>query len=235
METKSLYKTFTEALHLKKNLLAILIDPDKFELEQSAQFLRKLPADTSHIFVGGSTVLNGSTESVVKALQLYTSRPIFIFPGDYSQITNEADGLLFLSLLSGRNPEYLIGQQVKAVASLRATSLEVIPTGYLLIDGGTESAVARVTATAAMAQNQVRQIVDTAKAGALMGAKLIYLEAGSGAMIPVAAEIISEVKKEIDIPLIVGGGIRTEAQKQTAYRAGADMVVMGTVFENQNP
>ncbi len=235
METKSLYKTFTEALHLKNKLLAILIDPEKFEVEQAAQFLRKLPADASHIFVGGSTVANGSTETLVKAIKLYTSRPVFIFPGDYSQITDAADGLLFLSLLSGRNPEYLIGQQVKAVAGLRATSLEVIPTGYLLIDGGTESAVARVTATSAMAQNQIGRIVDTAKAGALMGAKLIYLEAGSGATVPVAAEIISEVKKEIDIPLLVGGGIRTETQKQTAYQAGADMVVMGTAFENSGP
>ena len=231
MEIKSLYKTFTEALHLQKKLLAVLIDPDKFVVEDSAQFLRELPVDVSHIFVGGSTVPNGVTAVVVEALKLYTSRPIFIFPGDYSQITDAADGLLFLSLLSGRNPEYLIGQQVKAVANLRDTALEVIPTGYLLIDGGTESAVERVTGTLAMAQNQVEQIVDTAKAGTLMGAKLIYLEAGSGAITPVAARIISEVKKEIDIPLIVGGGIRTEIQKQIAYQAGADMVVMGTAFE----
>lgn len=235
MVTKNLYQTFTEAITLEKKLLAILIDPDKFRVEQAAEFLRRVPLETTHIFIGGSTVPDGLTEAMVNAFKLYTSKPILIFPGDYSQITDAADGMLFLSLLSGRNPEYLIGQHVKAVSSLRTTSLEVISTGYLLIDGGIQSAVARVTKTSAMPQNDIQQIVDTAKAGALLGAKLIYLEAGSGAEVPVGAEIISEVKKEISVPLIVGGGIRSEAQKQAVYRAGADMVVMGTAFEHFNP
>jgi putative glycerol-1-phosphate prenyltransferase len=235
MATKNLYQTFTEAITLKKKLLAILVDPDKFRVEQAAEFLRSIPLKTTHIFVGGSTVPSGLTEVLVNALKLYTSRPILIFPGDHSQITDTADGLLFLSLLSGRNPEYLIGQHVLAVSNLRSTSLEVISTGYLLIDGGIESVVAHVTNTPAMPQDNIRQIVDTAEAGALLGMKLIYLEAGSGAQTPVAAEIISEVKKVIGIPLIVGGGIRSEAQKQEAYEAGADMVVMGTAFERFAP
>jgi len=235
MVTKNLYQTFTEAITLKKKLLAILVDPDKFRIEQAAEFLRSIPLETTHIFVGGSTVPNGLTEVLVDAFKLYTSRPIIIFPGDSSQITDAADGLLFLSLLSGRNPEYLIAQQVQAVSSLRTTSLEVISTGYLLIDGGIESSVAQVTKTSAMDQDNVQQIVDTARAGMLLGMKLIYLEAGSGATTPVAVEIISEVKKEISIPLIVGGGIRSEAQKQEAYEAGADMVVMGTAFERFDP
>jgi len=231
MVTKNLYQTFTEAVTFKKKLLAILIDPDKFRVEKAAKFLRSIPLETTHIFVGGSIVPNGLTKVLVDALKLYTSRPILIFPGDYSQITDAADGLLYLCLLSGRNPEYLIGQQVQAVSSLRTTSLEVISTGYLLIDGGIESSVTYVTKTSAMPQDNIQPIVDTAKAGALMGMKLIYLEAGSGAQIPVAAEIISEVKKEIGIPLIVGGGICSDAQIQKAYEAGADMVVMGTAFE----
>jgi len=235
MAIKNLYQTFTEAITLKKKLLAILVDPDKFRIEQAAEFLRSVPLETTHIFVGGSTVPSGLTEVLVDALKLYTSRPILIFPGDSSQITDAADGILFLSLLSGRNPEYLIGQQVQAVSSLRTTSLEVISTGYLLIDGGIESSVAQVTKTSAIDQDNVQQIVDTARAGMLLGMKLIYLEAGSGATTPVAAEIISEVKKEISIPLIVGGGIRSEAQKQEAYEAGADMVVMGTAFERFDP
>ncbi|MEM7084879.1 MAG: geranylgeranylglyceryl/heptaprenylglyceryl phosphate synthase [Bacteroidota bacterium] len=234
MEIKNLYESFTQASLLGKKLLAVLIDPDKFELTHTASFLRNLPSDTSHIFVGGSTVSAGETESLVRDIKLYTSRPVLIFPGDFSQITDVADGLLFLSLLSGRNPEYLIGQQVRAISRLRSTQLEVIATGYLLIDGGRESAVARVTGTSPMPQEAVQHIVDTAKAGILMGAKLIYLEAGSGAIIPVSATIISEVKKEIDVPLIVGGGIRSEAQKQVAYEAGADMVVMGTIYELNN-
>lgn len=234
METKNLYESFTEATLLGKKLLAILIDPDKFELEQTASFLRKLPTDTSHIFVGGSTVSAGATETLVNTIKLYTSRPVLVFPGDFTQITDAADGLLFLSLLSGRNPEYLIGQQVKAIAHLRTSALEVIATGYILIDGGKESAVAQVTGTSPMSQENIQLIVDTAKAGVLMGAKLIYLEAGSGAAIPVSTTIISEVKKEIEVPLIVGGGIRSEAQKQAAYKAGANMVVMGTVFEKND-
>jgi len=154
-----------------------------------------------------------------------------LFPGDYSQLTNEADAVLFLSLLSGRNTEYLIGQQLKSVSFLQNASLEVISTGYILIDGGTISAVERVSETKPLTQSNSNAIVETALAGQYMGAKLIYLEAGSGARIAVQAEIISEVKKAIEIPLIVGGGIRTEEQKLIAYDAGADMVVMGTVFE----
>jgi len=231
MEIKNLYESFTEATLLGKKLLAILIDPDKFDLTNAPSFLRKLPTDASHIFVGGSTVSEGATERLVQNIKLYTSRPVLIFPGDFSQVTDAADGLLFLSLLSGRNPEYLIGQQVKAISRLRSSPLEIIATGYILIDGGRESAVAKVTATVPMSQKNVQQVVDTAKAGVLMGAKLIYLEAGSGAVIPVSMTIISEVKKEIEVPLIVGGGIRSEEQKQAAYEAGADIVVMGTAYE----
>ena len=186
---------------------------------------------TTHIVVGGSTVPHGRTKTVVDAIKLVTAKPVILFPGDSSQITSSADALLFLSLLSGRNPEYLIGQQVKAVSVLRSSSLEVIPTGYILLDGGTTSAVARVTNTTPISQHNLKQIVDTAKAGEYMGAQLIYLEAGSGAQIAVDVEIISAVKEEIKIPLIVGGGIRSEEAKQHAFDAGADMVVMGTAYE----
>ncbi len=234
MITKNLYSAFTKALNLKSKLLAVLVDPDKFELNDAPQFIRKLPVETTHIFVGGSSVPEGATDALVRAFKMVTSKPIIIFPGDHSQITDAADALLFLNLLSGRNPEYLVGEQVKSVPALRNSGLEVISTGYLLIDGGHESAVERVTKTSAMPQDKVSQIVDTAKAGELMGAKLIYLEAGSGARYPVSGEIISEVKKEIGIPLLVGGGIRTEAQRHEAYIAGADMVVMGTAFESSS-
>ena len=229
--TTNLYTSFTEAASQKKKLLAILIDPEKFDLENTAFFLRNLPVATTHLFVGGSTVPEGMTEHLIKELKLYTAKPILLFPGDVSQITVVANGLLFLSLLSGRNPEYLIEQQIKAVSKLRGSALEVIPTGYILIDGQNKSAVSQVTHTNTMAQNDVQAIVDTAKAGELMGAKLIYLEAGSGAKIPVSAEIISAVKKELNVPLIVGGGIKTEEQINNAYEAGATMIVMGTAFE----
>lgn len=233
MVTKNIYQTFNEALLLRKKLLAVLIDPEKFDNSKTAEFLRDLPANTTHLFVGGSTVAEGDTQTLVQTLKLYTSKPIVLFPGDVSQISEAADALLFLTLLSGRNPEYLIGQQVKAASLLHGSRLEIIPTGYVLIDGGNESAVARVTDTTPLPQGDIQHIVATARAGELMGARLIYLEAGSGAIAWVGEEIVSEVKKVISIPLIVGGGIRTEAERTKAYQAGADMVVMGTAFENE--
>lgn len=229
---KDIYYNIIQSGKEGAKLLAILIDPEKFELENAASFLRNLPAATTHLFVGGSTVPEGTTEALIKELKLYTAKPILLFPGDVSQITEAADGLLFLSLLSGRNPEYLIEQQIKAVSKLQGSRLEIISTGYILIDGEKESAVARVTQTNPISQNDIQLIVDTAKAGELMGAKLMYLEAGSGAKKPVSAEIISAVKKELNIPLIVGGGIKTIEQINNAYQAGATMIVMGTAFEN---
>lgn len=231
MITTTLYKDILKAELEQRPLLAILLDPDKFNLEETADFMRNLPSRTTHIFIGGSTVPEGKTETLVRAVKMISSKPIVLFPGDYSQLTDAADGVLYLSLLSGDNPEYLVGQQVKAVPLLKQFSLEVIPTAYLLIDGGSKSAVSRVTNTEAILQADVKRIVHTAKAGEFMGAKLVYLEAGSGAKIPVSAEIIKAVKSELNIPLIVGGGIRTPEQLHRAYEAGADMVVMGTVFE----
>ena len=142
--------------------------------------------------------------------------------------------LLFLTLLSGRNAEYLVGQQVKSISKLKDSSLEIIPTGYILIDGGNDSSVSKVTQTNPLSQNNVEKIIHTALAGQYMGAKLIYLEAGSGAKFPIKPEIISKVKKAIKIPLIVGGGIKTDSQKNNAYDAGADMIVMGTAFEKES-
>lgn len=220
----------SDSLREKKHL-AILIDPDKFTISEAEIFLQTIPKETTHLFVGGSTDANGYTQETVKALKNHSSLPIILFPGDYTQITKYADAILFLSLLSGRNPEYLIGQQLKAVDKLKEAALEIIPTGYILIDGGNQSAVARVSKTEPLSQKDSLTIINTALTGQFMGAKLIYLEAGSGAIKPVNSNIISQVKKAINIPLIVGGGIKTEAQKQAAFKAGADMVVMGTAFE----
>lgn len=230
----SFYLNILKSAVAHEKLLAILIDPDKFDISEAESFLEKIPATTSHLFVGGSTVANGDTEKSVKALKQKTNLPIFLFPGHHSHITSLADVLLFLTLLSGRNAEYLVGQQVKSIAKLKDTSLEIIPTGYILIDGGNKSSVSKVTATEPISQENVEEIVNTALAGKYMGSKLIYLEAGSGARFPVNPEIISVVKTAIEIPLIVGGGIKTEFQKQEAYRAGADMVVMGTAYETHS-
>ena len=228
---ENFYKNLLKSVAEKENQLTILIDPDKFDISETKPFLKKIPKETTHLFVGGSTVANGETEATVQALKAETKLPIFLFPGDHSQITPLADALLFLTLLSGRNAEYLVGQQIKSISKLKNSPLEIISTGYILINGGNDSAVSKVTNTEPLPQENIENIVHTALAGQFMGAKLIYLEAGSGAKFPVKPEIISEVKKAINIPLIVGGGIKTEAQKNTAYEAGADMVVMGTAFE----
>lgn len=227
----SYYQSILHQIQAQEKMLAVLLDPEKFNLHKTQSFLNGLPSETTHLFVGGSTVFNGETETVVTALKKYSKLPVFLFPGDHSHITHRADVLLFLSLLSGRNAEYLVGQQVKSINRLKESPLEIIPTGYLLIDGGNNSSVSKVTGTEPLPQENIEFIVHTALAGKFMGAKLIYLEAGSGAPLPVDAKIIAAVKEAIQIPLIVGGGIRTTEQRQTAYRAGADMVVMGTAYE----
>lgn len=227
-----IYSNIRTSVAVNKRFLAVLIDPDKMELDNVEAIVAKINESiATHIFVGGSEVDEGITETLVKAIKLYTTLPIVLFPGDVTQITNEADGILFLSLISGRNPDYLIGKHIEAVSKLTKTQLEILPTGYLLIENGKQTAVERVSNTKPLVRSNIQQIVDTAKAGELLGMKLIYLEAGSGATHPIESEIISAVKEELSIPLFVGGGIRTKAQLQVAYNAGADLVVIGSAFE----
>lgn len=220
-----------EASASRAKLLSVLIDPDNFKELEVVRFLQNLPAETSFILIGGSFVEAGKTESCVRVIKENTNLPIVLFPGDHTQISPSADAILFLSLISGRNPEYLIDQQVKSVPVLRKSSLEIIPTGYILIEGGRESAVEKVSNTRPGPQQGVSSIVDTALAGEYLGKKLIYLEAGSGAKFPVGKEVISEVRKGINVPLIVGGGIRSRDQLTEAFDYGADVVVIGTAFE----
>lgn len=232
-QLETIYQQIIKAISKSEKLLAVLIDPDKMTIKMASQFIGKINQSlATHIFVGGSTVADFATEQLVSVIKKHTHLPIILFPGDVSQITGQADALLFLSLISGRNPEYLIGKQVASVSKLRQMHLEVIPTGYLLIENGKETAVQKVTGTEPMSKDSVQDIVDTAKAGELLGMKLIYLEAGSGALNPIDSTIINNVKKEISLPLIVGGGIRTKKQLEEAYNSGADLVVIGTAFED---
>ena len=229
----NIYQDIVSAKKEVKKLLAVLIDPEKIDIKKIPSFFEKIHQSiATHIFVGGSTDKNNQTEKVVSVIKKATNLPVILFPGDVQQITNTADGILFLTLLSGRNPEYLIEQHIKAAPVLKQTDLEIIPTGYLLIDGGNETAVQKVSHTKPISQNNVDLIVHTALAGQYSGKKLMYLEAGSGATVPVDASIINEVKNQLSIPLIVGGGIKTKQQLKTAYQAGADLVVIGTAFEN---
>lgn len=229
---KHIYQDILVSVSQNKKLLAVLIDPDKMTIEKVADFIEKVnKSKVTHVFVGGSTVEEGKTDKLVSEIKKHTNIPIVIFPGDVNQITETADALLFLSLISGRNPDYLIDQQVKAVTKLRHTQLEVISTGYILIENGKETSVQRVTKTTPLSRNNIQVIIDTAKAGALLGMKLIYLEAGSGALHPVSSDIISSVKQQLQIPLIIGGGIRSKEQLDNTYKSGADLVVIGTAFE----
>jgi putative glycerol-1-phosphate prenyltransferase len=179
---KTIYEDIIQAKRDGKKLLSVLIDPDKIEIAHIPEFFKKVHESIiTHVFVGGSTDEEKQLETVVEAIKLHTNLPILIFPGSHEQITEAADGILFLSLLSGRNPKYLIEQQIQSVSKLINSNLEIIPTGYILIDGGVETAVQRVSDTKPISQEMETTIVHTALAGQFSGKQLIYLEAGSGA------------------------------------------------------
>ncbi|HEX9979969.1 MAG TPA: geranylgeranylglyceryl/heptaprenylglyceryl phosphate synthase [Flavobacterium sp.] len=230
-----IYSDILQAKNRKQRLLAILIDPDKIDWQNLGDMMRQIQdSPATHILVGGSYVSSSRLNELILNLKSTCELPVILFPGNPSQISPEADGILFLSLLSGRNPDFLIGHHIEAAPILAKTNLEIIPTGYILIESGSETAVARVSQTEPLALNSPRLIVDTALAGQMLGNKLIYLEAGSGAKNAVPEEIIQMVSENIQIPLIVGGGIRNFAGIEAAYSVGAAMVVIGTAFENDN-
>ena len=228
----NIYQDILLAKQHGKQLLAVLIDPEKTSIEQLPTLVKLIHQSiATHIFVGGSTDQHNTIEPVIVALKKATMLPIIIFPGSANQVSKKADGILFLSLISGRNPEYLIEQQVQSAIQIKESSLEVLPTGYILVDGGKESAVERVSSSKPICQTNSELILRTALAGEFSGKKIIYLEAGSGAKTPVKSSIISLVKENLTIPLIIGGSIQTVHQLTTAYAAGADLVVIGTAFE----
>ena len=227
-----------QILEAKKNgqkLLAILLDPDKIVWENLNHLLDKInQSPATHIFVGGSIVQATILEDLIAQLKQKTTLPVVLFPGDPSQISPQADAILFLSLLSGRNADYLIEYQVQAAPILKKTNLEVISTGYILIESGNETAVARVSKTKPLNRENFDLVLATALAGEMLGNKLIYLEAGSGAKNAVPLKMIQLISQNIEIPVIVGGGIVDLQGIQKAYKAGADLVVIGTAFENDS-
>lgn len=228
----TLYESIYSSKLAKKKLLAVLLDPEK--LVKSSLFLladkiKRSPA--THVFVGGSSYDGYDLDEIVSILKDALDLPIILFPGNSNQITNNADGMLFLNLLSGRNPDYLIENQIKAVPLLKDTAVEIIPTAYILIESGTETAVERVSQTKPMSRAAIDFVAQTAKAGEYMGNQLVYLEAGSGAKNAVPLEMIKKASEICSIPIIVGGGITTSAGIQDAFQHGATMVVIGTAFE----
>lgn len=224
------FKTFSDKLSSsKKTLLAVLIDPDKFNPE-----LIRLCAGSrvSCFLVGGSRLETGNIHQTVAAIKSITTKiPVVLFPGDETQLSPKADGLLLLSLLSGRNPDYLIEKHIAAAPLIKKMKLAYLPTAYLLIDGGRISATQSVTNTAALDPANRTYIVHTALAAEQLGFKALYLEAGSGAKTGVPASLVKAVKKQVKIPVILGGGIDSARKAKAAIKTGANMVVVGNAFE----
>jgi len=222
-----------QAFLSKKKQLALLIDPDK--LHRKGQGIANVmnvakQAAVDFIFVGGS-LTSVLLDSYIAEIRQLTTLPIIIFPGSLFQISFKADAVLFISLISGRNPEYLIGHHVVSAGLIKNSPLEAIPTGYILIESGKVTSVQYISSTIPIPADKPDIVAATAMAGEMLGLRHIYLDAGSGALHPISAEIISEVRKNISIPLIVGGGIRSAHIAEKALRAGADILVVGTVAE----
>ncbi len=215
-----------------KKMLALLIDPDKY----SDEGLKALLADANKtpgpdvMLVGGSLVFNG-IGAIVDKIKANTSLPVFLFPGSAMQVTPKADGILLLSLISGRNPDFLIGHHVMAAPALVKSGIEIVPTGYILVDGGTSTSVSYMSNTIPIPDSKTDIALATAMAGELLGLKQVYLEAGSGAKYPVPVAMIKAVSSQLKIPVWVGGGIRTVETLINTLQHGADMVVVGTAFE----
>lgn len=213
--------------------LAILIDPGKYGVDCLVNLLQIMQQKPPHyVLVGGSTT-SSSMDETINLIRQYLDVPVILFPGNASQFTPKADALMYLSLISGRNPDYLIGQHVLSSISIKKSGLKVVPVGYMLIESGRMTSVEYISNTKPIPSNKSEIAVCTAVAGELLGMQSIYLEAGSGADHPVPAEMIKAVKKNISIPLIVGGGIRTVEALKNAYASGADVVVVGNILEEK--
>jgi phosphoglycerol geranylgeranyltransferase len=217
----------------KSKKLAVLVDPDRlFDEDKIAAFTQKVnesPVDL--VFFGGSLLTTTHFEHTLSKLKANLKKPLIIFPGNHIQLSKDADGLLLLSLISGRNADFLIGQHVVAAPFIKSLNVPVIPTGYILVDGGRPTTASYMSNTNPIPNNKPEIAVSTAIAGELLGLKLIYLDAGSGAEVPVTETMISKVKENTTIPLVVGGGIRDLKSITKTWNAGADCVVVGTAIE----
>jgi len=226
---------FEYLLHIKKQNGAgylVLIDPDKQDVEDATALAIKADeAGVDALLVGSSLLMSDRLEDVIRSIKRHSDLPVIISPGATSHLSRYADAVLFLSLISGRNPEFLIGEHVKAAPIVRKYGIEVIPTGYMLIEGGTCTSVQFISATLPIPRDKLDIALAHAIAAELLGMKMVYLECGSGSPMSVPDEMISAVKSEINIPLVVGGGIVDPDTAAEKVRAGADFIVTGNVLE----
>lgn len=227
-----LYSQFTEKKKKGKKSFAILIDPDKVDMKK-LQILVKtaVEAEVDYFLVGGSLVIANMLDECIQYIKQQCSIPVILFPGSPSQISKYADALLYLSLISGRNAELLIGQHVISAPFIKQSGLEIIPTGYMVIDGGAPTTVSYISNAAPIPADKTDIAMCTAMAGEMLGLKLIYMDAGSGAKQPIPEIMIEKVAAYIDVPLVVGGGIKTAEKAYANCKAGADVIVIGNAIE----
>jgi phosphoglycerol geranylgeranyltransferase len=232
MKTK-IYRSFSDSQAEGKKSFAVLIDPDKFEGATACMRVVNMGIEhqVDYFLVGGSLITGNNFGQIVRLIKEHTDIPVIIFPGSSMHIEPEADAIFFLSLISGRNPDLLIGQHVVAAPVLKRSNLEVLPTGYMLIDSGNPTTVSYMSNTMPIPADKPSVAACTAVAGEMLGLKLIYMDAGSGAAQPVSSKMISMVRKSVNIPLIVGGGINNAHKAARAYEAGADTIVIGNGIE----
>ena len=224
----------TELFYSKQKQLAVLVDPDKLNDKELADTaLHAQQAGVDYIFAGGSLLINDNLYQSVKVIKDNCDIPVVIFPGNNYQLAGNADAILFLSLISGRNPDMLIGMHVIAAPYIKMSGIETVSTGYMLIDGGKPTSVTYMSNSFPIPNDKKDIAACTAMAGEMLGLKIIYMDAGSGADISVPDAMIRFEKESVNIPLMVGGGIKTPEQLQAKYDAGADIVVIGTHFEHK--
>jgi len=228
----NIYQSLVEAKANGEKKFAMLIDPDKVRMGQIDRLVKvAVDAHVDFFFVGGSLIVNDNLDQCLSEIRHQCDVPLVLFPGDSYQLSYRADAILFLSLISGRNAELLIGKHVITAPYLKVSPLEVLSCGYMLIDGGVQTTVSYMSNTQPIPSDKEDIAVCTALAGQMLGLKMIYLDAGSGAILPVSEAMISAVSGCIDIPLIVGGGIQSAAKALHNVRAGADLIVVGNAIE----
>lgn len=228
----SIYSDLLRSKQQGKKKFAVLVDPDHVKLSHFERIIsHAVDAKVDYIFIGGSLIVNNRLDDCLKEIKKSCDIPMILFPGDSMQLSYQADAILFLSLISGRNAELLIGKHVISAPYLKVSPLEILSTGYMLVDGGVATSVSYISNTAPIPANKEDIAVCTALAGEMLGLKQIFMDAGSGAINPVSEEMISAVSSAVQIPLIVGGGIRTPEAANVRVKAGADVIVVGNAIE----
>jgi putative glycerol-1-phosphate prenyltransferase len=228
----TLYYQIQERKSAGKKSFAVLVDPDKVNVATTEQLVSlALDARIDYFFVGGSLVISNNLDECIRQIKVSCSIPVVIFPGSHSQISRYADALLYLSLISGRNPELLIGQHVISAPAVKQSGLEIMPTGYMVVDGGAPTTVSYISNATPLPADKAEIAMCTAMAGEMLGMKLIFMDAGSGAKNPISTGMIEKVSSHIEAPLIVGGGITDPEKAYLNCRSGADIIVVGNAIE----